>query len=111
MNDLVISVRERVKKYALCVGYGHIGDGNLHLNIAVYDKNNVHIVEKLLEPYIFEILKQCKGSVSAEHGIGLMKAQYLNYTKSDLSIEYMKKIKDLFDPKGILNPYKIFPKT
>lgn len=108
MNDLVVAVRDRVADYAFCVGYGHIGDGNLHLNIAVYDKSQVQKVEKLLEPFIFEKLRECKGSISAEHGIGLMKAQYLNYTKSDLSIELMKRIKTVFDPKGILNPYKIF---
>lgn len=47
------------------------------------------------------------GSISAEHGLGLMKATKIGYSKSPTSIEYMKKIKEVFDPKGILSPYKV----
>ncbi|KAI9193563.1 uncharacterized protein BJ171DRAFT_525038 [Polychytrium aggregatum] len=89
------------------VGFGHIGDGNLHLNIVTshYSKS----VEKAIEPYVYEWTGGKHGSISAEHGLGLMKADYLGYSKSPEMIAYMKKIKDLFDPKGILNPYKYLP--
>lgn len=88
---------------AVC-GYGHIGDGNLHINIVAksYDPK----IESIIEPYIYEWTSSVKGSVSAEHGLGLMKATKIGYTKTPESIEYMKKIKNVFDPKGILNPYK-----
>lgn len=56
-----------------------------------------------------QYVRDVKGSVSAEHGIGLQKRDYLNYTKSEPMIEYMKLIKDVFDPKGIMNPYKVLP--
>lgn len=49
-----------------------------------------------------------KGSVSAEHGVGLQKSKYLNYSKSDDMIRIMQQIKGVFDPKGIMNPYKLF---
>jgi FAD/FMN-containing dehydrogenase len=54
-------------------------------------------------------VKRVRGSVSAEHGVGLQKAAYLNYSKSDEMIKYMKAIKGIFDPKGIMNPYKVLP--
>lgn len=54
-------------------------------------------------------LAKYKGSVSAEHGVGVMKTHALHYSKSETSIEWMKKIKQIFDPKGIMNPGKVLP--
>lgn len=54
-------------------------------------------------------VKNAHGSVSAEHGVGLQKRNYLHYSKSDPLINYMKKIKHVFDPNGIMNPYKVLP--
>ena len=54
-------------------------------------------------------LAKYKGSVSAEHGVGVMKTHALHYTKNPTSIALMRKIKDLFDPKGIMNPHKVLP--
>ncbi|CAG8452824.1 3188_t:CDS:10 [Funneliformis caledonium] len=89
------------------IGYGHIGDGNLHLNIVAksYDPK----VTNLIEPYVYEWTEQHKGSISAEHGLGLMKADYLGYTKSPPMISLMKQIKQSIDPNGIMNPYKFLP--
>jgi FAD/FMN-containing dehydrogenase len=64
---------------------------------------------KLIEPYVFEWTKQFNGSISAEHGLGVMKRNYIHFSKSDLSIDYMKRLKSLFDPNFILNPYKTLP--
>ncbi|KAJ2450675.1 D-lactate ferricytochrome c oxidoreductase [Coemansia sp. RSA 2336] len=88
----------------LVCGYGHIGDSNLHLNI-VADKFQ-DSVTAIFEPYVYEWVQSQRGSISAEHGIGLMKRDYLKYSKSPPMIDYMKRIKSIFDPKGILNPYK-----
>ena len=87
--------------------YGHVGDGNLHLNVTSpsYDPN----LTKRLEPFIYEWTSGVKGSVSAEHGLGFKKRDCIRYTKSETAVREMKKIKGIFDPKGILNPYKVFP--
>jgi len=89
------------------VAYGHVGDGNLHLNITAksYDPE----VTNLIEPYIYEWTEQHNGSISAEHGLGLMKANYLCYSKSPSMISIMKQIKQSIDPNGIMNPYKYLP--
>jgi FAD/FMN-containing dehydrogenase len=78
------------------VGYGHMGDSNLHLNIAVrrYDKK----VEKALEPFVYEWIAKRNGSISAEHGLGLAKKNYIGYSRSDTMIGLMKQIKNLYDP-------------
>lgn len=62
-----------------------------------------------LEPFIFEMVASYRGSVSAEHGIGSAKVGALKYSKGDASRLWMKKIKDLFDPHGIMNPGKVLP--
>lgn len=93
------------------VWYGHIGDGNLHLNIL---KPENLLIEDFkarcndVSTDIFEAIKTLGGSVSAEHGVGTLKAPYLNYTKSESEIDAMRAIKSIFDPDGILNPGKVF---
>lgn len=86
------------------VGYGHIGDGNLHLNVAA--KEYSKFIEKCLEPFVYEVVAELQGSISAEHGVGLQKKNRLHYSKSPLEIKVMKEIKNHFDPHGVLNPYK-----
>ena len=58
--------------------------------------------------WIFEIVEKYRGSVSAEHGVGLLKKSYLPYSRSHTEIALMKQVKQVFDPKGIMNPGKIF---
>ncbi|KEZ42526.1 putative D-lactate dehydrogenase [Scedosporium apiospermum] len=86
------------------VGYGHMGDSNLHLNVSTrtYDKR----VEKLLEPFVYEWVQKRKGSISAEHGLGIAKKNYIGYSRSDTMVNLMRQIKNLYDPNGIMNPYK-----
>jgi FAD/FMN-containing dehydrogenase len=78
------------------VGYGHMGDSNLHLNVATrrYDKK----VEKVLEPFVYEWIAKRNGSISAEHGLGLAKKNYIGYSRSDTMIALMKQVKNLYDP-------------
>jgi D-2-hydroxyglutarate dehydrogenase len=112
MYDLVIDMRKRLndhnqKLFTRCIGYGHCGDSNLHLNITspVYDKH----LFSLLEPYIYEWTQENNGSISAEHGLGLKKRNYIYYSKSVESVKLMQKFKKLLDPNLILNPYKTLP--
>jgi len=100
-------MQERLKDKAKVVGYGHVGDGNLHLNISAptYSKD----LYELIEPFVYEYVSQHRGSISAEHGLGLTKATHLHFSKPQPAIDLMKKIKALFDPHGILNPYKVLP--
>ncbi|XP_032804583.1 D-2-hydroxyglutarate dehydrogenase, mitochondrial isoform X1 [Petromyzon marinus] len=87
------------------VGYGHLGDGNLHLNVTVpaHDAD----FKKRLEELVYGWTARCRGSVSAEHGVGTFKRHVLASTKSPVALGIMRGIKQLLDPKGILNPYKI----
>jgi FAD/FMN-containing dehydrogenase len=108
--EVVEESRKKVGDLAKVIGYGHIGDYNLHLNIC-YDKfecdENFHKIEKIMEPFIYDTLVKYRGSVSAEHGIGLHKVKYLDRTQNQNSIELMKLIKRTMDPNNILNPYKV----
>jgi FAD/FMN-containing dehydrogenase len=77
------------------------------LNIAC-DSYKKDIIDTI-EPFIYEWLSKNGGSISAEHGLGLMKAKHISYSKSENLVESMKHIKALFDPLGIMNPYKYLP--
>lgn len=104
--DIVPAMRERMGDAASCIcGYGHIGDANLHLNVAV-DEFSQAAYERL-EPWVYEYTAALRGSVSAEHGIGFLKPKYVRYTKGAEAIGLMGEMKRLMDPRGILNPYKM----
>jgi (R)-2-hydroxyglutarate---pyruvate transhydrogenase len=107
MYKLVDDTRDRLNKAGLVgetddfpavdvVGYGHMGDANLHLNVATrrFDKR----VEKELEPFVYEWVKERSGSISAEHGLGIAKKAYIGYSRSETMIRLMRQIKDLYDP-------------
>ena len=93
------------------VWFGHIGDGNLHINVLkpvdVSDADFVSQCEQVTR-LLAASLKKHEGSISAEHGIGLVKKDYLESTRSVAEIEVMRGIKRVLDPKGILNPGKLF---
>jgi FAD/FMN-containing dehydrogenase len=76
----------------------------LHLNIT--SKEYSPHIQELIESKVYSWVRDYKGSISAEHGLGLMKADKVHYSKSPEMIEWMKKVKRLFDPRGIMNPYK-----
>ena len=91
--------------------YGHIGDGNLHINIlkpATMDHPAFVAKCGVVSAHLFEILQRYGGSISAEHGVGLTKKPYLRYTRDEAEISYLRAIKLAFDPNGIINPGKIF---
>lgn len=93
------------------VWFGHIGDGNVHLNILKPEALSIDVFRAQcgeVSKWVFEIVQRYEGSVSAEHGVGLLKKEYLGYSRSPLEISIMKQIKTVFDPQGIMNPGKIF---
>lgn len=111
VKEMLAIYETREQKDIDLVLFGHIGDGNLHLNhIAppTTDKEQFFTQVKILENKIFSLIKTFKGSISAEHGIGLIKKPDLAFSKSGLEIKIMKEIKHLLDTKNILNPGKIF---
>ena len=92
------------------VWFGHIGDGNLHLNILKPESMEKAEFFKRCETVndlVFEIVQRYGGSVSAEHGVGMVKKKYLGFTKSVEEIAVMKGVKRVFDPNGIMNPGKL----
>ena len=93
------------------VWFGHIGDGNVHLNVLKPDAMAMDEFQRRcgeVSKWVFEIVQRHGGSISAEHGVGLLKKDYLHYSRSPLEIEIMRQIKRAFDPQGIMNPGKIF---
>lgn len=93
------------------VWFGHIGDGNLHINILRPTNMNIStFVEKCrtVDDDIYALVKKFGGSISAEHGVGLTKKKFLHYSKSNFEIETMRAIKKIFDPHNLMNPGKIF---
>lgn len=94
------------------VWFGHIGDGNLHLNILKPDnlsKDEFFAQCAVVNQWVFETVQKYNGSISAEHGVGMTKRDYLHYSRSAEEVAYMQAIKGIFDPNGIMNPGKIFP--
>ncbi|MFU8926282.1 FAD-binding oxidoreductase [Acinetobacter puyangensis] len=90
--------------------FGHIGDGNLHLNIlkpAHLSKQDFFARCEIVNSHVFEIVKKFDGSISAEHGVGMTKKPYLKFSRSEQEIEYMKALKKIFDPNWIMNPGKL----
>ncbi|XP_028250745.1 D-2-hydroxyglutarate dehydrogenase, mitochondrial isoform X2 [Parambassis ranga] len=106
--QLVIDMRQHLGGRAKSVvGYGHVGDGNLHLNITSSTKDPALLAA--IEPFVYEWTASCRGSISAEHGLGLKKRNYIYYSKPSQAVGLMGNIKAMLDPKGILNPYKTLP--
>ncbi|MEP6676344.1 MAG: FAD-linked oxidase C-terminal domain-containing protein [Ferruginibacter sp.] len=93
---------------AVC--YGHAGDGNLHIRIkkegSIYSLNNEAIIPALRA--LFEVVKELGGTISGEHGIGLIQKEYMDILFDDAKLRLMKGIKKTFDPNNILNSGKIF---
>jgi glycolate oxidase len=109
--ELVSGVKEICERYGITsICYGHAGDGNVHVNI-LKDKLDSKAWDENIEPAIkeiFELTVGLGGTISGEHGIGYSQKNYLSIALKKDEIDLMKKIKYTMDPKGILNPGKIF---
>jgi len=93
------------------VWFGHIGDGNLHLNIMkpkTLSADEFFTQCHQVTHQVSQVVQDLNGSISAEHGVGVLKRDYLHYARSPIEIEIMRGIKKVFDPNDILNPGKIF---
>jgi glycolate oxidase len=111
LPSLLKGVKEIGKRYGFkSVCYGHAGDGNLHVNILKGEMSDEDWSGKLKEGIreIFELCKELGGTISGEHGIGLVQKEYMNIMFSEREIELQKAIKNSFDPNDILNPGKVF---
>jgi FAD/FMN-containing dehydrogenase len=86
--------------------FGHIGDGNVHIIIHIGPDTRAHHLQ--IDEIVYGLIQELSGAVSAEHGIGIMKKQFLSYSKSESEIALMRALKQTMDPAGILNPGRVF---
>jgi FAD/FMN-containing dehydrogenase len=92
------------------VWFGHIGDGNMHINVLKpKDLSREKFLERCLgvNDVLFDVIQKLGGSISAEHGVGLVKKPFLQFTRSTEEISLMKAVKNVFDPDGVMNPGKM----
>lgn len=105
--EMTRRLREAGKPVTRVCGFGHMGDSNLHLAVTspTFDTELLEWMEEFVYAWTS---KRC-GSVAAEHGVGFKKNRFLHLSKSAPAVNLMKGMKDLMDPNGILNPYKVLP--
>ena len=92
------------------VPFGHLGDGNIHFNFSPPEgADDTAFIERAeaVHDAVYAVVRDLKGSVSAEHGIGQLKTDLLKQVKDPVALKMMKTIKSALDPKGILNPGKM----
>jgi FAD/FMN-containing dehydrogenase len=107
--DLDALVKETYPGWELVL-FGHVGDGNIHVNIMkpddmTLDEFVAHTARG--DAAVYSLVQRYRGSVSAEHGIGLLKTHALHYSRTREEIDLMRALKIVFDPRGILNPGKV----
>jgi FAD/FMN-containing dehydrogenase len=91
--------------------FGHIGDGNLHINIMKPDdvaKDEFLAKTHKVDEDLFTLVRAHGGSISAEHGIGLLKKDFLHYSRTPAEMALLRAVKKAVDPQGVFNPGKIF---
>jgi len=112
LPELVQAVREVTKKHGLtAISYGHVGDGNLHVNILRGDLGE-EAWRRGIEPAVRELFERTVamgGQITGEHGVGYVQKNYMPIAFPKHHIELLRSVKTVFDPLGILNPGKIFP--
>jgi D-lactate dehydrogenase len=109
--DLIDGLEQLSLEFGIpIVNFGHAGNGNIHVNL-LYDTQDAR-QEKNARPClsrVFDLVLKLNGTLSGEHGIGVEKRDYINRAIDPVTLDLMRRIKRQFDPKGILNPDKIFP--
>lgn len=111
LPELLRIVKEIGREYGFkSVCYGHAGDGNLHVNIVKGDMDDAAWEEEVPRGIrkLFSEVVRMGGTLSGEHGIGLVQKEYMYIAFSDVQLDLMRRLKNVFDPNGILNPGKIF---
>lgn len=111
LPDLVRAVQAIAAAEGVMIGLaGHAGDGNMHPSVLFPEVNaEAEAKAKIAIDKLIRAGLDLGGTISGEHGIGIHKAEYLSWELGDTQIELMKRIKQAFDPKGIMNPGKIWP--
>lgn len=110
LSDIDSIVNKHYPDLDVC-WYGHIGDGNLHLNILKPESLSADdFFERChrINPELFSLIERRGGSISAEHGVGLLKREFLPFSRTNAEIDLMRELKAVFDPSGIMNPGKLF---
>jgi glycolate oxidase len=110
--DMVLEINAIAKRYGLEIcTFGHAGDGNLHPTCATdaRDADEIHRVEQAFEE-IFEAAIRLGGTITGEHGVGVVKAPFLEWKVGESGIRLLKAVKHAFDPNNIMNPGKMFAK-
>ncbi|HVA55000.1 MAG TPA: FAD-linked oxidase C-terminal domain-containing protein [Gammaproteobacteria bacterium] len=111
MAELIDGLQEISKRYGITnVNFGHAGNGNIHVNLLVNPDNQKQM--KNVEPClneIFQLVLSLDGTLSGEHGVGLEKRPYMSLEFNQVQLDLMRRIKQQFDPNGILNPGKLLP--
>lgn len=100
---------KRYPGWEICL-FGHVGDGNLHINVMkpeAMDREEFFIKTKDADRELFALVQRHHGSISAEHGIGLLKKPFLSYSRSEAEMAVMREVKRALDPRGTLNPGKV----
>jgi D-lactate dehydrogenase len=108
---LIAGLEELEKKYQIViVNFGHAGNGNIHVNLLVDpdEGDQLERAQRCLDE-VFSLVLQLNGTLSGEHGVGLEKRDYVSREIEPATLDLMKRIKNQFDPNGILNPGKLFP--
>ena len=108
-QEMLKTFTERYPDFGVYV-FGHVGDGNLHINIMKPDDmDKEHFLSQChgTDDLLFKLIQSYKGSISAEHGIGLLKKKFIGFTRTDEELALFRRVKEAFDPKGLLNPTKI----
>jgi len=112
LPELVGAIREISNRHGIrAISYGHIGDGNIHVNLLRGDLSKEEWDQKL-DPAVrdlFERTLSLGGQITGEHGVGYVQRNYMSMAYPPEYLDILRKMKSLFDPKGILNPGKIFP--
>lgn len=108
LGDFVDDLKNRLKLQwpeTSTVFFGHVGDSNVHIGVKVCDGTQP---EHEIECFVYDVVRKWNGSISAEHGIGTLKREFLHFSRSDMEIGVMRTIKKSLDPHLILNPGKVF---
>jgi len=103
-DDCEAAIRGRWPE-AVVFAYGHIGDGNLHLSVSL-GPGTAHL-HHALDEVVYSVVREMGGSISAEHGIGTLKREFLGWSRSPAELAVMAALKQALDPRGILNPGKV----
>ena len=108
-NELDDVFLKRYPGWEICL-FGHVGDGNLHINVMKpddLDRAEFFTKTKEADRDLFALVQRHHGSISAEHGIGLLKKPFLSYSRSEAEMAVMREVKRALDPRGTLNPGKV----